>query len=293
MVKESVAIHGFAGVMGSLSIQILHPFDVIKTRAQASESMHNSNYKNMIVTARNIFHNEGIRSFYKGIGVSVFASNVSYGLFFALYRKSKNYFNDIENFKVKNFISGLVSSVIAVGIVQPLWTIKTRKLLDTNHYNNVRKYNYFINEIYSQYGFKGFYRGYFLSLVLGMNAVIQLSFYDSIKDYYIKNFKSENNNIFTFINGVSSRIIATLIMYPFNTTRTKLQKNQFDSSIVNNKEEKYKNIKETFSKTYKEQGLQGFYRGIFPHLIRSIPSNGLFFIVYENTVFYLKKYRNL
>ena len=70
-----------------------------------------------------------------------------------------------------------------------------------------------------------------------------------------------------FYYGVTSKIITTMILYPLNLIRTRYQQNQY----INIDEPKYKNVGEIITKTWKNEGIRGFYKGIIPGLTRSLP----------------------
>jgi len=46
--------------------------------------------------------------------------------------------------------------------------------------------------------------------------------------------------------------------------------------------EKYVSIRDIVQKTLKKEGWRGFYKGIVPMTMRALPSQGFFFLVYEN-----------
>lgn len=46
---------------------------------------------------------------------------------------------------------------------------------------------------------------------------------------------------------------------------------------------------DTFLKIYKNEGIQGFYKGLTPSLVKIFPTSGLFFLAYEITLSYLNK----
>lgn len=87
------------------------------------------------------------------------------------------------------------------------------------------------------------------------------------------------------INGVTSKMFTSLILYPLTTIRTRIQQNQFIDIADKNKyiieNSKYKNVFDVAEKIYKKEGFKGFYKGLTPSLIRSTPSNAIFFFFYE------------
>jgi len=67
-------------------------------------------------------------------------------------------------------------------------------------------------------------------------------------------------------------------MYPFTTVRTRIQQNQY---INNSKEQKYKGIWDVTSKTWKSEGVHGFYKGLGANILKGIPQKGIYFYFYE------------
>ena len=72
------------------------------------------------------------------------------------------------------------------------------------------------------------------------------------------------------------------------TIRTRIQQNQFingdeikDKSKFIKENTKYKNLFDVTNKIWEYEGMKGFYKGVVPSLIRSTPSNALFFFFYE------------
>lgn len=79
---------------------------------------------------------------------------------------------------------------------------------------------------------------------------------------------------------------AVLFTYPLDLVRTKLAYQVVDSSKLSvqalaNNEHLYKGILHCFSKTYKEAGIRGLYRGVAPSLYGIFPYAGLKFYFYE------------
>jgi len=70
-----------------------------------------------------------------------------------------------------------------------------------------------------------------------------------------------------------------VILYPLTTIRTRFQQNQFLDGIEG---EKYFSIRDIIRKTIQKEGFGGFYKGIVAMTLRTLPSQGLFFLVYEN-----------
>jgi hypothetical protein len=78
-----------------------------------------------------------------------------------------------------------------------------------------------------------------------------------------------NTNTQNFINGSVSHIITWFLFIPIDTIKTNIQRKN------------YTTIKDIISTIYKKNGLSGFWRGIIPACLRTIPVSGISMIGYE------------
>ena len=101
-------------------------------------------------------------------------------------------------------------------------------------------------------------------------------------------------------------MVASLILYPFNLIRSRQQqlnqnffKNLNNNTGIENEFYKYKTIYTNqeygnFLKTTKTifnlSGMQGFYKGLVPLLIRQVPGSSIFFYTYEFSLKNMNKY---
>ena len=69
-----------------------------------------------------------------------------------------------------------------------------------------------------------------------------------------------------------------MLSYPITTMRTRIQQNQFVGSA---RYEKYGGVGELFLRTAREEGVQGFYKGITANLMRGVGQKGIYFYFYE------------
>lgn len=44
----------------------------------------------------------------------------------------------------------------------------------------------------------------------------------------------------------------------------------------------YSGMLDVFLKTYKHEGIRGFYKGIFPNMLKVVPSASITYLVYES-----------
>jgi hypothetical protein len=81
-----------------------------------------------------------------------------------------------------------------------------------------------------------------------------------------------------FICGSLSKLLSTVATYPLTTIRTRVQQNQY---IINEHKKKYTGSWDICSRIIRDEGIQGFFKGLKANLIRSIPHRGVYFYFYE------------
>ena len=74
-------------------------------------------------------------------------------------------------------------------------------------------------QIYSVEGIKGFYRGYFAMVIMGLNGTFTIAANDILKNQFNDFYDTYFGN---FVLGGFSRVISSTILYPFNTMRTRV-----------------------------------------------------------------------
>lgn len=290
--RKKVFIQTVSGMAGAITIQLLHPFDLIKTRFQSHDSGPNKQnvvpkYSSLYDCIKKIVKEEGPTAFFRGAGISLVGNQVSYALFFAFYEINRQQIRatfNLENEFLLSFCASTLSAGCSSVLVQPIWVTKTRRLLDSQKGNDFKRLNSILKSIYKDHGVLGFYRGFSLSLALSLYGTVQLTSYSTVSEN-IKNSrkrsggKPELTNTEAAIIGMGSRLIASLFLYPLTTIRTRFQQNQYFEGIEG---EKYRSLTDIVRKTYKREGVKGFYKGVVPMTLRSMPSQGLFFLAYEN-----------
>ena len=81
-----------------------------------------------------------------------------------------------------------------------------------------------------------------------------------------------------FLCGSLSKVFSVMLSYPITTLRTRIQQNQFVGEGTNSK---YNGIIDLMIRTLREEGVQGFYKGISANLMRGLSQKGIYFYLYE------------
>lgn len=274
---------------GCITTAATHPLDILKIRLQldqASKTQYESFSKVLKTFTSNNSINT-IRQVYRGVIPNLIGSSFAWSVYFASYR----YFKDLSHFYVfkstgfkkdSNLQSwNYLTSAFAAGtftavITNPFWVLKTR-ILSTSK-DTPGAYKGFINgivRIFKEEGISGFYKGLLPSLVGVSQGAFQFTIYDTLK-YQIMQDSSHRGKLEIYeyiLMSCVSKILSTLITYPCQLLRSRLQ----DYSSINEK----KTIDELIKKIYLLEGINGFYKGIIPNLIRVLPATCITFGVYE------------
>nr|GMC65406.1 mitochondrial substrate carrier family protein P-like [Ipomoea batatas] len=137
-------------------------------------------------------------------------------------------------------------------------------------------------------GVLGFYRGNGASVArIVPYAALHYMAYEEYRRWIIHyNPNIKRGPVLDLIAGSVAGGTAVLFTYPLDLVRTKLAYQVIESPKLNVKglvpgDQIYKGILHCFSKTYKEAGIRGLYRGVAPSLYGIFPYAGLKFYFYE------------
>lgn len=182
----------------------------------------------------------------------------------------KNLIN-LSNVKI-----GLVISLL----VQPFEVIRTTSIMSKKPKNiNISGTMSTVKEIFRTEGVRGFFRGGALSVTKStLNAAL---FFTGIENAHLltNDFKDKLNSIMfglgnsvDFFNACAIKASTTFLVSPLVVIKTR-----FEVAGVN----EYSSIRSAFVSTYKKEGLRGFYKGVFPTLLRDVPYSGIQYSCYR------------
>lgn len=216
-------------VSNGLAIAFIQPIDVIKTRYQVS------NNKPLISVIKNIYKQNGMKGYLRGVGPNL----VTYPIFWAFFFQSKQsgIYPKTNLEYVDKFTSSFIAAGIGSAISNPFFVIKTR--LHTHNKMGV-KYSSLIKGVYKESGYKGFYRGLNATLVNNIKMGFQFPMYEVLKQ------KTDS----VLLSSMVAKAVCSSVFYPLDRLRT----------IQRNSETKLPLLK-TFKNIYRSEGLYGLYRG--------------------------------
>lgn len=260
------------GISGIVSRTITAPLELWKIQQQ--------NYFIPNSTFRDVLQKEGMRYLWKGNYTNCIRIFPQYSINFAAFqffnKKIETY---IENQNAKNFVSGSLAGLVAMSVVYPLETIRSRLALQTNksHYSG-------LVDAFLKTSIREKYRGLGMSL-LGFAPYNGLNF---AFFYYYKNIFSnfiEAEDMVNLVAGGVSGMSAVSWTYPSDLVRRRLQLQGFDKSVP-----KYNGIRDCFRQIIRQEGIKGLYRGFGACYIKIFPTVGIQFWCFEKGKQLLKDY---
>ena len=287
------------GVVSSL---ILHPFDLVKIRFQVTETKisqpspfpvstlpYRPRYTSLFDAFRSIYREKGVcRGLYQGVTPNVLGNGMSWGLYLFLYNTTDVWINGNEYGRKKlqledRILYATIAGMSTVVLTNPIWVLKTRMCLQYAHDQPTILYqNMFdaVRKIYRAEGIRAFYKGLVPGLFGTLHGTSQFVSYEQMKDFYTRTFHVAHLStpmILTF--SALSKLIAASSTYPYQVVRTRLQ----------DQHQKYQGVMDVIRRTYRGEGIEGFYKGLVPALCRVVPACCITFVVYEFVIKELKR----
>ncbi|OXV06024.1 hypothetical protein Egran_06208 [Elaphomyces granulatus] len=297
-VVETIA--GFtAGVISTLC---LHPLDLIKTRLQVDQSSSPRIGSSLRLIREISRYEGGISALYRGLTPNILGNSTSWGFYFLCYGNIKDSMrknrgsehNDLR--ASEYFVASGVAGLLTAIFTNPIWVIKTRMLstgsLTPGAYPSLL---FGVRQIFRSEGVAGFYHGLLPSLFGVSHGAFQFMAYERLKLSWprltsrSRNISSisrdihrrELTNVDLIIISTLSKMFAGCITYPYQVLRSRLQ--TYDAAIV------YRGVIDVIVQVWRKEGVNGFYKGLGPSIIRVLPSTWVTFLVYENVKMHLSE----
>ncbi|VDK73480.1 unnamed protein product [Litomosoides sigmodontis] len=274
-------IGGFtAGVTSTIAC---HPLDLLRIRYSANDgSCQRPQYRNYWHAGRSIVQSKGYKGLYQGLSPNLIGSAVSWGLYFQFYHIIKNFCDErtisTGAESVDNVLLGVITGAGILMFTNPIWVAKTRLCLQ---YENVRTKKYrglldCVSTVVRNEGITALYRGFTPGIIGTVHGAIQFMLYNRFKDDRLKHLGLPDNHILGTVDclvySALSKVISTTITFPYQVLRTRLQ----DHHV------KYSGMCDLISKTYRMEGVRGFYKGLIMGNLRQLPNVIVTYVTYEN-----------
>ena len=220
-------------------------------------------------TFENLLRNDGLKGLWKGntAGIALYASYNS--VQFAVYDR-------LLNSSGWSFGSGGIAALVATSITYPFDLVRTRMTISKGS-NGM--FTEFRTIIASNEGFRGLFKGYFLTIgqvVPYMGCI-----------FAAHNILSNNLNLPEFISGASAGFICKTIFMPFDVFRRRLQLFQtqperfcLDPQVLGYTRRSLNRI-DLLKMMWRREGIKSFFRGWSMAVIKSTPVTAITFTMHK------------
>jgi solute carrier family 25 phosphate transporter 23/24/25/41 len=267
------------GVAGAASRTATAPLDRLKVVLQVQTTK-----ASILPAVKTIWKEGGVVSFFRGNGLNVVKVAPESAIKFYTYELLKNFIGDIKG-EAKGdigtsgrLVAGGLAGAVAQAAIYPMDLVKTRLQTYVCEVGKVPNLGKLSKDIWIQEGPRAFYRGLVPSL-LGIipYAGIDLAAYETLKDmsrtYIIQ--EGDPGPLVQLGCGTISGALGATCVYPLQVVRTRMQAQRPEAGAA------YSGMADVFLRTFSHEGLRGFYKGLFPNLLKVVPAASITYLVYE------------
>ncbi len=267
-----------AGALGAaISLICVYPLDISKTKLQ----VQSKNKENTISIIKAIYQEEGLLGLYTGITsalIQTFSGNYSY---FFWYKFLRTHFQK-DGKSLSTFLELFVGA-LAGGLCQittiPISVVVTRQQTTPKSHRKTLIGTW--NQIVSESGWLGLYKGFRASIILTINPSITYGAYQKLK-VWCSSKVGILNPFHILLIGALSKTLATVVTYPYIMAKTRLQWKPIGSA-----ENEYKSAVDVILKVLKTDGFFGLYQGLSAQISKAVLAQALLFVLkdkIENSV---------
>nr|XP_016443854.1 PREDICTED: calcium-binding mitochondrial carrier protein SCaMC-2-B-like isoform X1 [Nicotiana tabacum] len=257
------------GVAGAASRTATAPLDRLKVVLQVQTTR-----ASIGPAVKNIWKEGGLLSFFRGNGLNVMKVAPESAIKFYTYEMLKNVIARTKGEEQGDIgasgrlVAGGLAGAVAQTAIYPMDLVKTRLQTHSCEGGKVPNLGKLSKDIWVKEGSRAFYRGLIPSL-LGIipYAGIDLAAYETLKDLskiYILH-DSEPGPLVQLGCGTISGALGATCVYPLQVVRTRMQAQPTNADAA------YKGMSDVFRRTLQHEGLRGFYKGLFPNLLKTRP----------------------
>ncbi|XP_044976028.1 nicotinamide adenine dinucleotide transporter 2, mitochondrial-like isoform X1 [Hordeum vulgare subsp. vulgare] len=291
--REAVCNAVAGGSAGVISATVLCPLDVLKTRLQVYGLPSNLSPgtappgRIIISGLQHILKTEGLPGLYRGLSPTIVALYPTWAVTFSVYNYVRGLLRsqDAKNGELsiqENILAASCAGIATAVATNPLWVVKTR-LQTQGMRPGVVPYTSILSalrRIAAEEGLRGLYSGLLPSLAGVTHVAIQFPVYEKAKLYIAKRDNTTVDKLGPgqlAICSSGSKITASLITYPHEVVRSKLQ----EQGRVPHGAIRYIGVTDCIKQVLQKEGIAGFYRGCATNLLRTTPNAVITFTSYE------------
>ncbi|KAK9900878.1 mitochondrial carrier [Cystobasidium minutum MCA 4210] len=295
------------GLAACGSVTVTNPAEVAKTRLQLDGELqsraaaHGSApykkvYNNAFDALKKTWQSEGVKGIQRGLFPAYAYQIFLNGSRLGLYEPFRRTFNRLlgrnldSQSVVVNLSSGAASGIVGAILGNPLFLVKARIQAYSPSHPVGAQHAYkggfdALTSIFRAEGVKGLWRGVDAAMLrTAMGSSVQLPAYNLAKSYIAHWHLLPANSIWTYLAASTfSGACVCVVMQPADTALTRMY-NQSPNALGPDGKVRgllYKNPIDCLYKTFKTEGVMGWYKGSTAHLLRIAPHTVLTLVFNE------------
>lgn len=273
--------HALSGSFGSAtSTAVLAPLDLVTTRLKVQRQLDDhAQYTGVLDAFRSILRDEGVATFYSGLGTDVAKSIIDSFLFFGFYNFLRQRSGKAPGV-LQEVAFGMLAGAASKACTALLSNVVARRQMTPSE-EEMRSVAQTLKDMRREGGVKALWAGYSATLVLTLNPSITMLLNRRLAERVIPMLEEEIDvpvAWVAFLLAALSKSAATALTYPFQTAKTMLQipnagSDEEDEEDVD--EEKKKKRRKAKGRTLWARLVAAFDRTIFGMILRLIKTEGL------------------
>jgi solute carrier family 25 thiamine pyrophosphate transporter 19 len=291
------------GASSAATRALCQPLDVLKIRLQLQvESGAAAKYRSLPQTATAILREEGIIAFWKG-HLPAQALSITYGVVqfasFEAFTKAMYLASGGKGAAPKadglvgagtHFVAGAGAGVCATLVSYPFDIVRTRLVAQGNR-KVYRGTVHAATSMLAADGPRSLFRGIVPTFwTIAPYSGLQFAFYSFFSrllmprqsDQTVSYNSSGWSSVSKLLSGGLAGLCAKAAVYPFDTTKKRLQVAGFDAGRLGmGKTGSYRGMIHCLRETVRGEGLRGLFKGLSPGLIKAVATTSINFSLYE------------
>ncbi|XP_070140928.1 mitochondrial thiamine pyrophosphate carrier-like [Drosophila kikkawai] len=277
------------GLAGGVMRSCTHPLDVLKIRMQLQVSQHSRRkYRGIVHGIRTLYVEEGMRSLVRGHNTSQ-VMGITQGLVqFWSYEKLSTMSRKVSYFKehkfLRHFLCGGFAGCLACMAAHPFDVVRAH-VMAVDLVTDRTMIQGFRN-LYTIKGWNGLTRGLPIALLETFPLMgLKFLFYKYLNAMTLsvqQNKEIEIGGYHILVNAALAGGTAKMVVYPVDVLKKRIQLhalNQDPNSTRRSPD--CPTVRRCIASTLQYEGVRGFYRGLWPTILRSMLANAIYFTIYD------------
>jgi len=276
----SMAMNRFVvgGVVGAFASTVTAPLDVVKTTLQNGgrssvgyevprAAMARREAGKISQVLKSVVREQGVKGCFRGLGLTLMGIIPTTSTYFGVYDYSRRVM-ERQGFGPTSMAIGssMTAGIFTQVVTNPLWLVKTRMQTGNVSVNALTM----TRDIFRQEGARGFFKGLSAGVMGASQYVVQFPIYELMLHNCTNGGDRRPSGLEVAAASAGSKTIASLITYPQQVLRTRLQSGAHSGRLMH-----------LVADTIRREGLAFMYKGMTANLLKTVPTSVMTLCAFE------------